>query len=144
MRCLKITAFFAMPALAVLVSAADISRAAVSLGGAPVQKGAIYMQLADNGAAVSGRGILNGYKGYRHPRPGYRRHSDSWWYPREAFEPKQPVSAEEKTVKSKKTLPARHTSWCAGKYLSYRRQDNSFQPYYGARRPCISPYFKKD
>lgn len=33
-----------------------------------------------------------------------------------------------------------HTSWCYSRYRSYRAYDNTFQPYYGPRRPCISPY----
>lgn len=34
-----------------------------------------------------------------------------------------------------------HTAWCHGKYKSYREWDNSWQPYEGPRRPCISPYY---
>ncbi|CAN7263963.1 hypothetical protein LJR251_001128 [Rhizobium rhizogenes] len=30
-------------------------------------------------------GSWNGYHGYQRARPGYRRHSDGWWYPRNAF-----------------------------------------------------------
>jgi hypothetical protein len=33
-----------------------------------------------------------------------------------------------------------HTRWCYARYRSYRPYDNTFQPYYGPRRPCISPY----
>lgn len=33
-----------------------------------------------------------------------------------------------------------HTSWCAARYRSYRAWDNTFQPYYGPRRQCLSPY----
>jgi hypothetical protein len=33
-----------------------------------------------------------------------------------------------------------HTSWCYSRYSSYRAWDNTFQPYYGARRACYSPY----
>ncbi|PSJ57594.1 BA14K family protein [Mesorhizobium soli] len=32
-----------------------------------------------------------------------------------------------------------HVAWCAAHYQSYRASDNSFQPLYGPRRPCISP-----
>jgi hypothetical protein len=31
------------------------------------------------------RGSWNGYHGYDHRRPGYRRHSDGFWYPLGAF-----------------------------------------------------------
>lgn len=33
-----------------------------------------------------------------------------------------------------------HTSWCYNRYRSYRAWDNTFQPYYGGRRQCVSPY----
>jgi hypothetical protein len=37
-------------------------------------------------------------------------------------------------------LPAEHMAWCASRYRSYRESDNSYAPYSGGRRPCISPY----
>jgi hypothetical protein len=33
-----------------------------------------------------------------------------------------------------------HISWCYSRYRSYRAWDNTFQPYYGPRRACRSPY----
>jgi len=33
-----------------------------------------------------------------------------------------------------------HIEWCYRHYRSYRPSDNTFQPYHGPRRPCISPY----
>ncbi|TCD14635.1 BA14K family protein [Oricola cellulosilytica] len=33
-----------------------------------------------------------------------------------------------------------HVDWCFGRYRSYRIADNTFQPYHGPRRQCISPY----
>lgn len=33
-----------------------------------------------------------------------------------------------------------HTSWCYARYRSYRASDNTFQPYSGGRRQCLSPY----
>jgi hypothetical protein len=33
-----------------------------------------------------------------------------------------------------------HHGWCAQRYRSYRAWDNTFQPYNGPRRYCISPY----
>ncbi|WP_348631649.1 BA14K family protein [Mesorhizobium sp. M6A.T.Cr.TU.014.01.1.1] len=30
--------------------------------------------------------------------------------------------------------------WCYSRYRSYRAYDNTYQPYYGPRRQCISPY----
>ncbi|WEX86614.1 BA14K family protein [Sinorhizobium garamanticum] len=34
-----------------------------------------------------------------------------------------------------------HTNWCYARYRSYRAYDNTFQPYYGPRQLCISPYY---
>lgn len=34
-----------------------------------------------------------------------------------------------------------HTRWCYARYRSYRAYDNTFQPYYGPRRACVSPYY---
>jgi len=33
-----------------------------------------------------------------------------------------------------------HLRWCYNRFKSYRRSDNTFQPYHGARRECLSPY----
>ena len=46
-------------------------------------------------------------------------------------EQQQPASAE---------MVAAHVEWCANRYRSYRPRDNSYTPYSGGRRPCISPY----
>ncbi len=32
-----------------------------------------------------------------------------------------------------------HADWCYSRYRSYRAYDNTYQPYYGPRRQCISP-----
>ena len=33
-----------------------------------------------------------------------------------------------------------HVAWCYNRYRSYRQWDNTYQPYYGSRRQCWSPY----
>lgn len=33
-----------------------------------------------------------------------------------------------------------HVEWCLQRYRSYRLEDNSYQPYGGPRRQCISPF----
>ena len=33
-----------------------------------------------------------------------------------------------------------HANWCLARYRSYHVWDNSFQPFHGPRRACISPY----
>jgi hypothetical protein len=32
-----------------------------------------------------------------------------------------------------------HEEWCSRRYASYRAADNTYQPYSGARRTCVSP-----
>ncbi|WP_336068118.1 BA14K family protein [Nitratireductor rhodophyticola] len=39
-------------------------------------------------------------------------------------------------------LSRAHVRWCYNRYRSYRAFDNTFQPYHGPRRPCISPYIR--
>jgi len=111
-------------------------------------------------------GMLNGYKGYRHHRPGFRRHKDGWWYPKEAFndasninktsvkqqntpaeatQNDQPRAANNRpSTRKQKTKPShpssKHIAWCAKKYRSYRAFDNTFQPKRGKRKTCRSPY----
>ncbi len=33
-----------------------------------------------------------------------------------------------------------HVNWCYSRYRSYRAYDDTFQPNYGPRRQCVSPY----
>ena len=33
-----------------------------------------------------------------------------------------------------------HVEWCYARYRSYREYDNTYQPYHGRRRQCLSPY----
>lgn len=37
-------------------------------------------------------------------------------------------------------LSQRHIDWCRDRWRSYRVSDNSYQPYQGPRRVCVSPY----
>lgn len=91
-------------------------------------------------------GHWHGYRGSRYSRPGYRRHSDGWWYPAAAFavgtmvgaaaaRPAQPVHRHPSP-----SLRSHHVSWCMNRFRSYRVSDNTFQPYSGPRRQCVSPY----
>lgn len=106
--------------------------------------------LADGEIPVNRRGILNGQKGYRYHRPGYRRHTDGWWYPQKAFDEETANGAEggkrkaDKALAKKLDLPAVHVRWCQENYRSYRVEDNTFQPYEGDRKPCRSAFWRKD
>lgn len=37
-------------------------------------------------------------------------------------------------------LGSAHVAWCYDRWRSYRAWDNTYQPYYGPRRQCWSPY----
>ncbi|MFC6486905.1 BA14K family protein [Nitratireductor sp. GCM10026969] len=39
-------------------------------------------------------------------------------------------------------LSRAHVGWCYDRYRSYRASDNTFQPYNGPRRQCVSPYMR--
>jgi len=127
---------------------------------APAGKGKILA-----GAEGNARGILNGYKGYRYHRPGYKSAGDGWWYPRAAFAPKSSIAPfMQRPGKPVKTAPAgkkpktgrsgtqrssaapvlttAHKIWCAEHYPNYRPDDNSYAITAGRRRVCLSPYME--
>jgi hypothetical protein len=81
-----------------------------------------------------------GHRGYDHSRPGYRRHGD-FWFPLAAFATGAIISGA--IANSNRPVYAggdAHVRWCYERYRSYRASDNTFQPYNGPRRQCISPY----
>lgn len=45
-----------------------------------------------------------------------------------------PIEAQEPEMN------AVHVEWCAERYRSYRPRDNSYTPYSGGRRECVSPF----
>lgn len=77
----------------------------------------------------------HGHRGYRDRRAGYRRHSDGWWYPLAAFGLGAAIGGA-----VSRDSGGSHVNWCSNRYRSYRAYDNSYQPNYGARRACVSPY----
>lgn len=78
-----------------------------------------------------------GHRGYHHARPGYRYH-DGWWFPPAAFALGAIISGG--MAPPVFSGGSRHVDWCYDRYRSYRHWDNTFQPYYGSRRQCISPF----
>ncbi|WP_173933529.1 BA14K family protein [Chelativorans sp. Marseille-P2723] len=83
-----------------------------------------------------------GHRGYRHRRPGYRYY-DGWWFPPAAFALGAIIGGalnQQVPVAPPGTLSNAHIRWCYDRYRSYRASDNTFQPYNGPRRPCVSPY----
>ncbi|MGX9575458.1 BA14K family protein [Mesorhizobium sp. f-mel] len=81
-----------------------------------------------------------GHRGYRSWRRGYRRHGD-YWFPLAAFATGALITG---AIINNQYRPVyrggSHVEWCYSRYRSYRAYDNTYQPYYGPRRQCISPY----
>ncbi|MFO1184914.1 MAG: BA14K family protein [Bauldia sp.] len=78
--------------------------------------------------------FYNGHRGYRDRRPGYRLYN-GFWFPPAAF-----IAGAifgNALIGNSATL---HVRWCYSRYRSYRQWDNTFQPLYGPRQICVSPY----
>lgn len=89
-------------------------------------------------------GYYRGYRGYPYYRDGYRRYDDGYWYPLAAFTAGAIIGgaiAAQPRYYDEGGVNPRHLEWCAARYRSYRAYDNSFQPYYGGRQQCLSPYY---
>ncbi|WP_376705873.1 BA14K family protein [Mesorhizobium sp. ISC25] len=79
-----------------------------------------------------------GHRGYRYYRPGYRRHGD-FWFPLAAFAAGALITGA--IVNQNRVYRGdAHVQWCYDRYRSYRASDNTYQPNYGPRRQCRSPY----
>ena len=87
-------------------------------------------------------GWYGGHRGYRYYRPGYRYY-DGFWFPLAAFGAGAIIggamAAPPRPVYSGSMSPS-HVSWCQNRWRSYRAYDNTYQPYSGPRRACVSPY----
>jgi hypothetical protein len=112
-------------------------------------------QVRDGGERFYRRGnyyYYNGHRGYRHSRPGWREHN-GWWFPPAAFiagaliggaiaSQPAPVYREPEPVYRQPSYGDAHVRWCYERYRSYRSYDNTFQPNYGPRQQCVSPYYR--
>lgn len=85
------------------------------------------------------------YMGFGVPGPYYRRP----YYPRPYYaRPYYPQryyvrpSYPRPVYRQRVNLSRAHVSWCYNRYRSYRDWDNTFQPYNGPRRVCVSPYYR--
>lgn len=78
----------------------------------------------------------NGHKGYRYQRRGYREHN-GFWFPAGAFIAGALISG---AIINNNVGGSSHVQWCYDHYRSYRARDNTFQPNYGQRRQCNSPF----
>lgn len=91
-------------------------------------------------------GYWNGHRGSRTYRSGWRRHNDGWWYPLAAFTAGAIIGGSVSQPRPVQVSPSwrhndAHLRWCHNRFRSYRASDNTFQPYNGPRRQCVSPYF---
>jgi hypothetical protein len=78
----------------------------------------------------------NGHRGYSYKRPGYRYY-DGFWFPLAAFAATAIIASQPRVVVR---VSDAHVSWCYDRWRSYREYDNTYQPYNGPRRQCVSPY----
>lgn len=86
-------------------------------------------------------GWHRGHRGYRDYRPGYRRHTDGYWYPLAALGLGTVIVTRPSRPVTNAGVNPRHVAWCTNQYRSYRSYDNTFQPVGGPRQQCLSPYF---
>lgn len=80
---------------------------------------------------------FNNHRGYRERHPGYRYYN-GFWFPPAAFIFGTIVGGA--IANSQGSSYSAHVAWCEDHYRSYRRSDNSWQPYNGPRQVCVSPY----
>lgn len=85
-------------------------------------------------------GYYRGHRGYRDYRPGYRRHN-GYWFPLAAFATGAIIGGAV-SGQSAPRYGGSHHEWCANRWKSYRASDNTYQPYNGPRRECVSPYMR--
>jgi len=82
----------------------------------------------------------NGHRGSREYHRGYRRHGD-YWFPLAAFATGALITGAIINNGNNRVYRGdSHVEWCYDRYRSYRASDNTFQPNYGPRQQCNSPY----
>ncbi|MDB5561015.1 MAG: hypothetical protein JWN11_433 [Hyphomicrobiales bacterium] len=81
-------------------------------------------------------GYYNRYRGYRHQTPSYR-YNDGFGFSSGAF-----LGLFLGSIIGGAVLRGGggHVQWCHNNYRSYRHYDNTYQPFSGPRRRCVSPY----
>ncbi|NGN40467.1 BA14K family protein [Mesorhizobium sp. CGMCC 1.15528] len=94
-----------------------------------------------------GNTYYNGHRGYRNHRAGWRQHN-GYWFPPAAFIAGAIIGGAIANQPTYRPAPAyrpasnAHVRWCYNRYRSYRAADNTFQPNYGPRQQCASPYMR--
>lgn len=120
---------FGMPAATSTNASALITPASQSAIKAPVETVQYYDYRGDR---RDWRGPPPRYRdGYRYDRPYYR----PYWGPPPVY--RLPRYRPAPVYRGGGNA---HVRWCYNRYRSYRAYDNTFQPNYGPRRQCYSPY----
>ena len=136
-----ISTICAAAALAVGLTAMPANAASIQYGDAQLQNAQFSFGFS-TGDRFQRRGdfyYYNGHRGYRDRRPGFRFYN-GFWFPSAAFSFGFSVRDRDRDWDRGGRSWARHVDWCYDRYRSYRESDNTFQPYNGPRRECISPY----
>lgn len=135
------TAFAVIPA-----SAGPLARVAPAM-----QTANANLIQVDSGAMV-GRGDYrwDGYRGWRHGDRDWRRHhrhrhyrhrhDNDWVGPAIGGLVTGAIIGGALSNSYRGGGGNAHVQWCYNRYRSYRAYDNTYQPYNGPRRQCISPY----
>ncbi len=82
--------------------------------------------------------FFNKHRGYKERRAGYRYYN-GFWFPPAAFIVGAIVGGA--IANSQGYSSSAHIAWCEAKWRSYHRWDNTYQPLYGPRQICVSPYY---
>jgi hypothetical protein len=91
----------------------------------------------DNFRRSGNSAYYNGHQGYPYQRRGYRQHN-GFWFPAAAFIAGAVTGGA--IINNNNGGGSSHVEWCYDRYRSYRAYDNTFQPNYGRRRQCNSPF----
>lgn len=88
------------------------------------------------------RTVVNCAPGDYRNRPAHRRYYDNY------FNVPTPRYSGQRRIRGNSAIAgpaglegaANHVDWCAAHYRSYRASDDTFQPFAGPRKPCLSPF----
>lgn len=97
-----------------------------------------WFPLAAFGAGAIIGGAIASQPEYYEPAPRYYEPAPRYYEPAPRYVEPAPRYVER--VPSGDINP-RHYEWCEARYRSYDSYSNTFQPNYGARQQCLSPYY---
>lgn len=88
------------------------------------------------------RTVVNCAPGNYQNRPAHRRYYDNYFdVPTPRYSGQRSIGGTPAIGGASRLGEASgHSEWCSTRYRSYRASDNTFQPFDGPRRPCVSPF----